>query len=225
MVSFSSLFTSFKRNPTTPSTSAPDYTPRRSSVAIDPLLWNLLHPSPDQSPSIHAAHYIIPDVSSSTATHLRFWIVSTQPPTPFKKRLPISLYDPQEGHLFHGQIQSQRVYSSAWRIYKLNSPYPSQSHILCLPTQFAPLSPLETLWHTRMHPARDPEPWYIKTMQTTPEGMVGWAQIPAETYMEVTRVEEAFRREVPAEEDYEAAIDTLFDCGEEIEETGMVLLS
>jgi hypothetical protein len=50
-------------------------------------------------------------------------------------------------------------------------------------------------------------------------------QIPAETYTEVTRVEEALRREVPAEEDYEAAIDTLFDCGEEIEETGTVLLS
>jgi hypothetical protein len=76
-----------------------------------------------------------------------------------------------------------------------------------------------------MHPARDPEPWYIKTTRATPEGMVGWAQIPAETYTEVTRVEEAFRREVPAEEDYEAAIDTLFDCREEIEEAGTVLLS
>jgi hypothetical protein len=96
------------------------------------------------------------------------------------------LYIPQEGHLFHGQIQSQHVYSSVWRIYKLNSPYPSQSHVLCLPTQFTPLGPLETLWHTHMHPARDLEPWYIKTMQTTPEGTVGWAQIPAETYTEVT---------------------------------------
>jgi hypothetical protein len=174
---------------------------------------------------MQAAHFIIPDVSSSTTTHLRFWIVSTQPPTPLKKRLPISLYDPQEGHLFHGQIQSQRVYSSSWHIYMLNSPYPSQSHVLCLPTQFALLSPLESLWHTRMHPARYPEPWYIKTMQTTVEGTVGWAQIHAETYTEVTQVEEAYHHQEPAEEDYEAVIDTLFDCGEEIEEAGMVLLS
>jgi hypothetical protein len=53
----------------------------------------------------------------------------------------------------------------------------------------------------------------------------GWARIPTETYTEVTQVEEDFRREVPAEEDYKAAIDTLFDCGEEIEEAGKVLLS
>jgi hypothetical protein len=145
-------------------------------------------PPPALPHSVTASHMIIPSPFSDSS-QVRFWVVRSPPSISLTTRSIILLHDPHSDIAYHGPLLHHHLFTNGWSTFKLDSPHQDELQILCIPTRYIPLSPLDQ-WRCRLRlEPSSHRPWYLTwywMQEQASDDLYGWAQVTI-TQAEVNR--------------------------------------